>query len=116
VEHPAELHVVDGALEHADILRHGDECRVVALGPGELEQLSAVLQARIKIGQRADDAFELFSFLAELLRALRVGPDGRVFQRLYNRSQPLCLDVEVKDTSADRQLAAAIRKAYWRPG
>jgi len=115
VEHPTELHLADRALERVDVLRNGDECRVVALGAGELEQFSAVLQSRVKAGQCADDAFELFSFLAELLRALRVGPDARVFERLYDRSEPLCLDVEVKDTSADRQRAAAIRRAYWRP-
>src|SRR5439155_2605236 len=116
VEHPTEFHVADRPLERLDVLRYGDERRVIALAAGELEEFSAVLQPRAEVRERADDALELFSLFAELLRALRVAPDARVFERLCNRSEPLRLEVEVKDTSADRQHAAAIRRAYWRPG
>jgi hypothetical protein len=102
VEHPAEFHVAYRALELRDVRRDCGERRVIGFAASEIEQLGAVLQPRSQAGQRADDVFELLSFLAELLCALGIIPDAGVLERLDNRRQPFRLDVEVKDTSADR--------------
>jgi hypothetical protein len=114
VEHPTELHVAHRALELRDVGRDCGECRVVAFAAGEIEQLGAVLQPRSEPGQRADDTFELLSFLAELLCALGIAPDAGVLECLGDRGEPFRLDVEVKDTSADRQRVAAARRGSWR--
>jgi len=53
------------------------------------------LQAR----QRVNDAVELLFLLAELLRALRVVPDFRVFELSIDGGEPRRLQIEVKDTS-----------------
>jgi hypothetical protein len=116
VKHPTELHVADPALERVDVLRNRGERLVVGLGAGEIEQLRAVLEPRTEVGQRANDRFELLSLFAQLLRALRVVPDAGVFERFGDCGESVGLDVEVKDTSADRQRAAAIRRACWRSG
>jgi hypothetical protein len=114
VEHPTEFHAVHGVFEPVDVARHPDQRRVVALGARQFEQLRAVLQPRVEIGERADDRFELLSFLAQLLRPLRVVPDPGILERPRDSGKALRIDLEVKDTSADRQRAAAIRRGYWR--
>jgi hypothetical protein len=116
VEHPTEFHVTHRALEFCDVRRHCGKRRVVAFAAGEIEQLGAVLQPRSESGQRADDTFELLSFPAELLCALGIVPDAGILECLGNRGEPFRLDVEVKDTSADRQRVAAARRGSWRSG
>jgi len=114
VEHPTKFHIADRALEFRDVGRHCGKRRVVAFAAGEIEQLGAVLQPRCEPGQRADDIFELLSFPAELLCTLGIVPDSGVFECLGDRGEPFRLDVEVKDTSADRQRVAAARRGSWR--
>ena len=116
VEHPTEFHVAHRALEFCDVGRDCGERRVVAFAAGKIEQLGAVLEPHIESGQRADDTFELLSFLAELLCALGIVPDAGVLERLGDRNEPFRLDVEVKDTSADRQRVAAARRGCWQSG
>jgi hypothetical protein len=49
--------------------------------------------------EAGDDAFERLFFFAELLRALGVAPDARVFQLLCNVGQANLFGLKVKDTS-----------------
>jgi len=113
VKHPAELHVPHRLLELGDVGADRGERRVVRFVAGEIEKLGAVLQPRAEGSERRDDAFELLSFLAELLCSLGIVPDAGILERFGDRDQPFRLGVEVKDTSADRQRAAAIRKESW---
>ena len=74
-------------------------------------------QARVELRQRADDAFERASFLAELLRALRVVPDLRVFELALDFREARRLHIEVKDTSAARRRAILeVRERVRRSG
>jgi len=116
VKHPAELHVADGVLERVDVLRHRDQHRIVGLAARQLEELAAVLQARIEVVQRPDDGLELLAFLAELLGPLGIVPDPGILQGARHRAKALGLDLEVKDTSVDRQPVAAIRTGSRRSG
>jgi len=58
---------------------------VVAFGARELEELGGIGQPAANAAERADQGFERFLFLAELLRALRVFPELRVFQLAVER-------------------------------
>jgi hypothetical protein len=51
--------------------------------------------------QHLDDAVEGLLLLAQLLGALRVVPDARVFERGVDDPQPVSLGIEVKDTSVN---------------
>jgi hypothetical protein len=51
------------------------------------------------VGQRQHDRFQRFLFLAEILRAFLVVPDGGIFQLGVDLFQFLGLQIEVKDTS-----------------
>jgi hypothetical protein len=101
-EHPAELEPLDDLREARDVVAHRRERRVVVVGAGELEELAAVGQAAVEVGQRRDDAFELLLLLAELLRLRGIVPDLRILERTADLLEGLRLQVEVKDTSASR--------------
>jgi hypothetical protein len=116
VEHPAEFHVVDDAFELGDVAFERHQRRIVAFRATHLEQFGAVREPDAEIGERVDDAFELLFLAAQLLRALLVVPDLGVLELARNRLQPGCLGIEVKDTSAGRQRAAADRPGDWRGG
>src|SRR5207248_8651267 len=116
VEDSTEFHVADGMLERIDIVGDGDKHGVVRLAPRELEELAAVLESSVEAAQRADDRFELLSLFAELLRAFRIAPDPGVLEGPRHGAESYRFGVEVKDTSADRQRAAAIRKGCWQSG
>ncbi len=80
------------------------ERRVVGFGARELEQLARCRVSPVsRLRQRADDAFERFALLAELLRALRIVPDLRIFELSRDLLESHRLHIEVKDTSAGRR-------------
>jgi hypothetical protein len=99
VEHPPELEVRDAPLDAADVGLDGAQRRVVRFRPRERVELPAVVELAAEIGERQDDAVELFLLLAELLRAGGVVPDLRILELAVDRRQARSLDVEVKDTS-----------------
>jgi hypothetical protein len=68
----------------------------------------------MKLLERADDRFEAFLLLAEVLRALLVAPDFRVFGELLDFGQAQFLGIEVKDTSAARRLGFRRLPTAWR--
>ncbi len=67
-------------LELLDIGGNAQQRRVIALRPGELEQLARVREPAADAAQRADDGLERLLLLAELLGALRVVPQLRVLE------------------------------------
>jgi len=75
---------------------------VIALALREGEELLRVGEARVDLLEAFDDAFEQAPLLAELLRALRVGPDAGIFEGLRDFYEARLLAVVVKDTSAAR--------------
>ena len=79
-EHALEFELVDVRGKLFDIGRDRERGAFVALGDRHLEEFGGAGQ---RVGQAldaADDFFELRAFAAQLLRALRVVPDGRAFQ------------------------------------
>jgi hypothetical protein len=113
-EHPAKLEVFDRALEVCRILVHAFQRRFVVLVARDLEKLLRVAHAVSELFQRADDAFERFSFLAEVLRALRLVPDVGVFGEACDFAQAQFLPIEVKDTSAARARGSPRPPDAWR--
>jgi len=81
-----------------DIVRNGRDRALVVLADREIEQVAGFAE---RVGQRADaadDAIEIRALLAELLRALRVVPDVRVFELARDFFEAFGLRIEVKDT------------------
>jgi len=81
-----------------DVVRDGRNGALVVLADCEIEQIARFAE---RVGQRADaadDAIEIRALLAELLRALRVVPDFRVFELARDFFESFRLRIEVKDT------------------
>jgi len=116
VEHPAEFHVRHRLLDLPRVVFEGDERRIVVLRAGEVEQLDRIPYAFVGRAEAVDDCLERFLLLAELLRALAVVPDVRVFQKLADLAQPRTLAIVVKDTSAAGRRGSRGRSAgtLWR--
>ena len=81
-----------------DIIGYGLRRAVVALGLGELEQFVRAAQAFAERADAIDDAVELRAFLAELLGALGIVPDVRVFELTPYFLEAFALRLVVKDT------------------
>ena len=58
----------------------GEQSVGIILFPRHVQQIAGVLQAAVDGRQRIDDRFEGFFFFAEVLGALRIVPDGGVFE------------------------------------
>jgi len=116
VEHPPELEPADGLLDAGDVVAHGDERRIVALGARQLEQLAAVREIAVDVAKRADDRLERLLLPAERLRALGIVPDLGVLELALDLGQPRRLDLEVKDTSGAGPRVRGGRRACWRSG
>ncbi len=99
-----------------DVGGHRIERRVVVVGARKGEQLGAVLERDIERGQLVHDALERLLLLAELLRALRIVPDLRIFELALDLGEPHRLHIEVKDTSADRRCAPGDPRVSRRSG
>src|SRR6185437_2447470 len=99
------LEVGDQLLALAHVAFDRDERRLVALRFREREELAGVPQPRVDLLQRSDGRLERAPFLAQVLRALRVGPDVGILERARDLDQARLLRVVVKDTSAARPRA-----------
>src|SRR5207244_3231353 len=96
----------------ADFLQGG----IVRVSARELEELRGVREPAADAAEGADDRFERLLFLAEVLRALRVLPQLRVFELAVQRRKAPGLRLEVKDTSAAPPTAPAGRRGWRRSG
>jgi hypothetical protein len=80
VEHAAELHAFDQLAQAFGIGFDRLYGFFVLLFAGHLEQVAGVAQIGFDLGQRQDDGFQGFLFLAQVLGAFLVVPDFRIFQ------------------------------------
>ena len=81
-----------------DVLRDGVGGAGVVFGFSKVEQFVGPAESMVERADAIDDALELRAFLAELLRALGIVPDVRVFELAGYFLEPLGLGVVVKDT------------------
>ena len=75
-------YVGDCLLEHGGVGVDGLQRRVVAFGAGHREKLVRVAHVAVEPRQRIHQRFERLAFAADLLRALAVAPDRRIFGQL----------------------------------
>ena len=71
------------------VSRNFTECRIVGITPRKLEQFVRIVEIGGQRRQRGNDGVELLALLAQLLAALLIVPDLRVFQRLGYVGEPL---------------------------
>jgi hypothetical protein len=84
----------------------------VLLFARELVEPRGLVERLLDAFQRRDDGFELGALLAQILRALLVGPNGGILELAVDFFEPLALGVIVKDTSATPRSALSARR--WR--
>jgi hypothetical protein len=72
------------------------------------------VQALVEFFQRIDDPFQGTTFLAQILGALGVIPNRRIFQQLDDLGQAFLFGIVVKDTSAGRWPVRKGFRAGWR--
>ena len=64
--------------ESVETMKKEGVSRIFELGAGKV--LAGLTKRIGQAADTADDAFEIRALLAEILRALRIVPDGRVFE------------------------------------
>ncbi len=97
-EHALELELLDPGRDLFDILDHRLGGALVIVRLGHVQQFGRLDQA-IGIGaDLGDGLFQQRTFLAQRLGAVRVVPDGRVFQLAGYFFEAFDLGIEVKDT------------------
>jgi len=89
---------------------------IVVLPAREIEQLLRVREAGGDRRQGPDRRVERLLLAPELLGLLLVAPDAGIGEELLYRFEAPLLAVEVKDTSAARPTASAVRRASRRSG
>jgi hypothetical protein len=97
-EHALEFELLDLRREVLDVVGDRGDRAVVVLAEREIEEVARFAE---RVGQRADaadDAIEIRALPAEILRALRVVPDGRAFELARDFFEAFGLRIEVKDT------------------
>ena len=102
-EHAAELEIRHRRLDLAHVLRDGFERGQIVLRARHRDQLAVVLQFLRDAIQRADYRFEGLALLADVLGALGVRPQGRIFGQPDYFVEAAALGGVVKDTSAVRR-------------
>jgi hypothetical protein len=104
-EHALELEAADLALEALGILLDVAGGGLVALALGELEQLRRVVDARRGAIDVRDLGGEARALLAELLRPVRLRPDGGVLELPPYLLEALFLAVVLKETPVAKPYA-----------
>jgi hypothetical protein len=104
-EHALELESADLAVEPRSVLLYVPGGRLVALALGELQQLRRIVDAFGGAIDLRDLGRETRPLLPELLRPLRLRPDGRVLELPSYLLQALFLAVVLKETPVARRCA-----------
>ena len=104
-EHAPELEHLELLGDAVDLADDVVERARILLFARELMQLACLVERLLDAVQRRDDGFELGALAAQILRALRIGPDGGILELAVDFLEALALDVIVKDTSAARRNA-----------
>jgi hypothetical protein len=97
-EHALEFELLELRIAAGEVLLDRLHHAVVGVGFGHVEQFSGLVEPAAQLVERVDDRFELAALPAEFLRALRLLPDGRVFEFPQDFGEPLSLARIVKDT------------------
>jgi hypothetical protein len=97
-EHALEFELFDARGKLVDVVRDRCDRAFVVFVDRKIEQIAGFGQRVGQTADAADDALEARAFLAEILRALRVVPDVRVFELAGDFLETLGLGIEVKDT------------------
>ena len=97
-EHALELEARDLAFDPVHVLLDRAHHGLVRVGLGQLEQFAGLVQADAQAVEGADHCLELGAFAAQFLRALRLVPDGGVFELAQDFGQALGAALVVKDT------------------
>jgi hypothetical protein len=84
--------------DRIDVGGDGQRRAFVALFDREVEQILRLAEAFAQAADAADDAVQAGAFAAQILSALRIVPDVRVFQLASDFFEALGLRIEVKDT------------------
>jgi hypothetical protein len=111
-EHPPELEPLDFLRDGVDLADEIGQRPSVLLLACELVELGRLAERLLDLAQRADYALELGALAAEILGALGVGPNVRIFELAVDLFETLALRVEVKGTSAERR--CALEETRWR--
>jgi hypothetical protein len=109
-EHALEFEFFDFRREAVDVVGDCRDRAVVALADRKIEQIARFAE---RIGQRADtadDAIKARALPAEILRTLRVVPDGRAFELARDFLEALGFRIEVKDTSVTTRRGGSGRR------
>jgi hypothetical protein len=113
-KHAPEFETFDGALQRFGIAFDARKRGIVVLVARDVVELTCIAHARAQTFQRTDDAFERLAFFSEVLRALGLVPDIRIFGELDDLAQAYLLLLEVKDTSAVRRRGCRRRRGALR--
>ena len=113
-EHAPEFHVGDDFLHRRDVASDGHHCRFVVFAARHPEQVACIAQSLVQLFQGADYRFQLLVFAPQLLGALGIIPDRRIFGQPDDFAQAVAFAFEVKDTSAVPDPGNPGRRAGWR--
>jgi hypothetical protein len=111
-EHAPELEPLDFLRYALDLSGEIGQRPSILFLARELVELGRLAKRLVDPVQRADYALELRALAAEILGALGVGPDVRIFELAVDLFETLALRVEVKGTSAERR--CALGETRWR--
>ena len=84
--------------QRLDIVGYCKRGALVAFADRKIKQVAGFGEPFGQGTDAADNAFEVCAFLAQILRALRIVPDIRVFKLARDFFEALGLGIEVKDT------------------
>ena len=101
-EHAAKFEFRNGLLGNLEIADDISEKLLVVLARSELEQFRRIVQRSFERRDRLDDIGQRCPLPAESLGALRIRPDGGIFQLALDLLEPFTLDIVVKDTPLAR--------------
>ncbi|MBW4051253.1 MAG: hypothetical protein HIU85_07300 [Proteobacteria bacterium] len=104
-EHALELEPADLALEPLGILLDVTRGSLIPLALGQLEQLGRIIDTLAGAIDVAEVGAEARPLLAELLRPLRLRPDGGVFELPPYLLEALFLAIVFKETPVTRRCA-----------
>ena len=97
-EHALELELGELRVDATEVLFDGADHPLVSVGFGHVEQFGRLVEATCHLVERRNHPVELAALATEFLCALRVLPDGRVFELPQDFRQPLSLAGVVKGT------------------
>ena len=83
--HPPEFERGDVLRQLFHVARYAGDGGIVTFGARKLKELLRIRKPAVDAAKRADQRFELLLFLAELLRALRLLPQLRIFELAVER-------------------------------